>query len=77
MEPGFSVPIKSLLLKLLTKNPKQRLGAQGAWEVKHHCFFDEIDWNTALNKGLVPPDGSLTEKYTPVIYKAKKIVYLK
>ena len=36
---------KDLIIKLLTRQPPLRLGANGAQEVKDHPFFNGIDWN--------------------------------
>jgi serine/threonine protein kinase len=36
---------KDLIKRLLTKDPKRRLGSKrGAAEIKEHSFFDCIDW---------------------------------
>ena len=41
--------------RLLTKNPKERLGYGGAIEIKSHSFFKDIDWTGALKKDIKPP----------------------
>eukprot|EP00163_Fabomonas_tropica_P023037 TRINITY_DN40306_c0_g1_i1.p1 TRINITY_DN40306_c0_g1~~TRINITY_DN40306_c0_g1_i1.p1 ORF type:complete len:599 (+),score=97.30 TRINITY_DN40306_c0_g1_i1:204-2000(+) len=41
---------KDLISKLLAFDPKYRLGAKGAEEVKAHPFFSDVDWN-ALARG--------------------------
>ena len=39
MPPDISWDVRDLLLKLLQKDPKVRLGAKGAHEIKAHPFF--------------------------------------
>ena len=39
MPPDISWDVRDLLLKLLQKDPKVRLGAKGAHEIKAHSFF--------------------------------------
>ncbi|KAK2952058.1 putative Microtubule-associated serine/threonine-protein kinase 1 [Blattamonas nauphoetae] len=39
----------SLLKGLLQKDPEQRLGTQGAFEVKEHPFFEGMDWSTVFD----------------------------
>ncbi|KAJ6230059.1 non-specific serine/threonine protein kinase [Anaeramoeba flamelloides] len=45
---------KDLITKLLTRNPKKRLGYNGAEEIKNHEFFDGIDWEKLYNRGYTP-----------------------
>lgn len=47
LEISKSLPpsAQDLLAKLLIRNPNERLGANGASEIKNHPFFDELDWN--------------------------------
>lgn len=40
--------------RLLTYNPKHRLGAKGINEIKEHAFFRSIDWKGVLNKEIRP-----------------------
>jgi serine/threonine protein kinase len=43
--PYVSAPAKSLLNRLLEKDPTQRIGStNGAEEIKQHEFFAEVDW---------------------------------
>ena len=44
--PPYVTPLaKDLIVKLLNRNPKKRLGAVGgAEEIKKHPFFKCIDW---------------------------------
>ncbi|CAF92582.1 unnamed protein product, partial [Tetraodon nigroviridis] len=41
---------QSLISALLQTNPLVRLGTGGAFEVKQHSFFTELDWNTLLRQ---------------------------
>jgi serine/threonine protein kinase len=52
-----------LLRKLLSYDPKQRLGYNGADEVKWHPFFDGIDWDTLLTEKatFVPKVDEVTD----------------
>jgi len=46
--PSFlSVEARELLIALLNRNPKRRLGSGpgGAEEIKQHIFFNNIDWH--------------------------------
>ena len=54
--PNYISPqAKDLLLKLLNKNPKQRLGVNDKNEIKKHPFFKHIDWNKLYNREIPPP----------------------
>lgn len=55
MMPQFSENAKSLIQGLLTKKPKDRLGFNGVDEIKHHPFFDSIDWEKLEKKQVEPP----------------------
>ncbi|KAK2919061.1 microtubule-associated serine/threonine-protein kinase 1 isoform X2 [Channa argus] len=41
---------QSLISALLQTNPLVRLGTGGAYEVKQHSFFTELDWNSLLRQ---------------------------
>lgn len=41
---------KHLITSLLQQNPRERLGTGGAHEVKEHCYFNAIDWNSLLRQ---------------------------
>ncbi|KAF8464003.1 kinase-like domain-containing protein [Kalaharituber pfeilii] len=45
---------KSLLIRLLDRDPARRLGANGAAEIKSHRFFESIDWKRLLQKKIQP-----------------------
>lgn len=46
---------RSLLTGLLERDPKKRLGVNGASEIKSHPFFAQIDWKYLLNKKYAAP----------------------
>jgi serum/glucocorticoid-regulated kinase 2 len=47
---------RSILTGLLTRDPTQRLGVNGAEEIKKHPFFAKnIDFNKLLKKQIQPP----------------------
>ncbi|KPP73821.1 microtubule-associated serine/threonine-protein kinase 4-like, partial [Scleropages formosus] len=41
---------QELITLLLRQNPLERLGTGGAYEVKHHPFFHNLDWNGLLRQ---------------------------
>ncbi|TKR59846.1 hypothetical protein L596_029459 [Steinernema carpocapsae] len=43
------------LWALLTRNPMERLGSQGAWQIKEHQWFAGLDWEQLRRKAVVPP----------------------
>ena len=47
---------RSILTGLLTRDPTQRLGVNGAEEIRKHPFFAKnIDFNKLLKKQIQPP----------------------
>ncbi|XP_071707359.1 protein kinase G11A-like [Rutidosis leptorrhynchoides] len=53
-EPVASSAMKDMITKLLTKDPAKRMGSmKGAPSIKHHPFFDGVNW--ALLRGASPP----------------------
>ncbi|KAI0270055.1 Pkinase-domain-containing protein [Gloeopeniophorella convolvens] len=46
---------RSILTGLLTRDPAQRLGVNGAEEIKRHPFFAKIDWRRLAQKKIHPP----------------------
>lgn len=47
---------RSLLTLLLNRDPKQRLGVNGAQDIKNHPFFARhIDWKQLIAKKIQPP----------------------
>ncbi|KAL5663247.1 hypothetical protein ACJX0J_023355, partial [Zea mays] len=54
----MSFDAQDLIDKLLTEDPHQRLGANGASEVKQHPFFKDISWDTlARQKAAFVPSS--------------------
>ncbi|KAJ1927693.1 Serine/threonine-protein kinase [Tieghemiomyces parasiticus] len=51
----MNVRARHLLSGLLKRDPNQRLGHNGAHEIKAQPFFGEIDWNMLLAKKYDPP----------------------
>ena len=52
----ISPQARSILTGLLTREPMQRLGVNGAEEIKKHPFFAKnIDFNRLLKKQIQPP----------------------
>lgn len=47
--------MKDLLIKLLSKDPRSRLGYRGAEEVKKHDFFKDVDWDAIAHKQALSP----------------------
>ncbi|KAH9211031.1 protein kinase, partial [Leptodontidium sp. 2 PMI_412] len=45
---------RDILIKLLNPKPQQRLGANGASEIKDDAFFDYIDWQKLLQRRYEP-----------------------
>ena len=43
-------PAATDLLKKMIADPEERLGKNGADEIKSHPFFDGMDWNTIRSK---------------------------
>ncbi|XBW37130.1 hypothetical protein QEN19_002708 [Hanseniaspora menglaensis] len=52
---GFDEDAKDLLVRLLNRDPAQRLGANGAIEIKKHPFFSQLSWKRLTLKGYIPP----------------------
>ena len=50
-----AVSARSILTGLLTRDPAQRLGVNGAEEIKRHPFFEKIDWQRLAQKKIQPP----------------------
>lgn len=53
-QPDFDPHARSLLIRLLDRDPAKRLGANGAAEIKSHRFFESIDWRRLLQKKIQP-----------------------
>ena len=57
---------KHLLIALLQKNPKKRLGSSSEdfEEIKQHVFFQSIDWDDLLAKRIEPPFNPMVRDET-------------
>jgi serum/glucocorticoid-regulated kinase 2 len=53
-QPDIDPHARSLLIRLLDRDPAKRLGANGAAEIKSHRFFESIDWRKLLQKKIQP-----------------------
>jgi serine/threonine protein kinase len=51
--PGISATARDLILKLLDRNPKTRLGTMGHVDVMRHPFFASVNWEDVQNKRIV------------------------
>ncbi|XP_043940682.1 microtubule-associated serine/threonine-protein kinase 1 [Protopterus annectens] len=49
-EEALPADAQDLIACLLQTNPLHRLGTGGAYEVKEHCFFKDLDWNGLLRQ---------------------------
>ncbi|XP_042248724.1 microtubule-associated serine/threonine-protein kinase 1-like isoform X1 [Thunnus albacares] len=49
-DEALPVDAQHLISSLLQTNPLVRLGTGGAFEVKQHPFFTEVDWNSLLRQ---------------------------
>lgn len=52
---GFDKDAKDLLIGLLCRDPKRRLGYRGSDEIKSHPFFHQLSWKRLRMKGYIPP----------------------
>jgi beta-adrenergic-receptor kinase len=55
MPSSWSDEAVSLVASLLEKDPKLRLGCNGAESVKKHCFFATTNWDDVFAKKYTPP----------------------
>jgi serine/threonine protein kinase len=46
----FNSNLRNFISRLLDKNPKKRLGANGVQEIKDHKYFKGIDWDRVFSK---------------------------
>ncbi|KAJ7134693.1 kinase-like domain-containing protein [Mycena epipterygia] len=53
--PEISTEARSILTQLLIRDPTQRLGVNGATEIKKHEFFASTDFKKLLQKKIQPP----------------------
>jgi serine/threonine protein kinase len=62
--PYVSASARDLIMKLLNRNPKKRLGStSGAEEIKKHPFFKVIDWTKLFNRCYKPPEPYLKKRF--------------
>eukprot|EP00164_Ancoracysta_twista_P002559 GFYU01003407.1.p1 GENE.GFYU01003407.1~~GFYU01003407.1.p1 ORF type:complete len:700 (-),score=265.72 GFYU01003407.1:140-2239(-) len=70
---------KDILTKLLCRDPKERLGANGADEIKNHPFWSDIDFNDLVAKKIEPPfkpevSGDMDYKYVDPAFTNQPVV---
>lgn len=56
--PSYVSPsARSLILKLLNRDPSKRLGSgrRGGQDIMDHAFFEPLDWEKVLRKEYTPP----------------------
>jgi serum/glucocorticoid-regulated kinase 2 len=53
--PDMSPEACDLISKMLARDPHQRLGYNGAKEIKDHPFFAAYDWDALYRREVVPP----------------------
>lgn len=58
-----------LISRLLEKNPAQRLGSQGASQIKQHPFFVNVNWDHLLARAVKAP-------FVPKITNAEDTTYI-
>eukprot|EP00842_Homolaphlyctis_polyrhiza_P006244 jgi/Hompol1/6620/HPOL_003614-RA len=64
-------PIKDLVAGLLDQDPKKRLGARGAGEIKASKWFADTVWEKVASRGITPP---LVPSYvTPETIEMEKV----
>ena len=68
--PGWSLEAADLINKLIQRKPINRLGLNGATEVKNHPWFRGYPWDELMNKQVQSPflpnmkDDNFDAKYT-------------
>ncbi|KAH8805439.1 protein kinase [Xylogone sp. PMI_703] len=65
-EPNIAPSIaRDLLIELLNREPKHRIGYNGIVEIKRHPFFHGIDWQKLLHRKYEPAfkPGNITERF--------------
>lgn len=51
----MSPKLQNLLTRLLEKNPKDRIGAKNAQEIRSHPWYEKVNWNALLTKSIKAP----------------------
>ena len=75
MNEFFSMELKNLLIKLLCKEPNNRIGVKDIGEIKKHKFFKDLDWNKLGKMQIVPPLNLVKNKLennNNICFKSKK-----
>ena len=62
---------------MLKKNPQERLGVNGAEEIKNHEFFKGFNWESLINKKITPPFIPELEHKADVKYISEQFVNAK
>jgi len=44
-----------LLVRLLQKNPNDRIGCKNSDEIKNHPWFEKVNWNALYTKSIKSP----------------------
>lgn len=47
--------MQNILMRLLEKNPKDRLGANSSDEIRNHPWFEKVNWNALLARSIKAP----------------------
>lgn len=70
---SISESAKDFIRKLISTNPKTRLGAErGIAEIKEHEFFKDINWDKLMRKEIAPPIV-----FNPVVHNFTQKIPLK
>jgi serum/glucocorticoid-regulated kinase 2 len=59
---------RSLLTKLLERDPAKRLGYNGAEEIRNHPFFEDINWQKLLAKEYQMPFKPQIVSYSELLH---------
>lgn len=73
---AFSREAEDIVLRLLKKDPEDRLGHRGIDEIKDHAFFKKIIWKDMLIKKALPAfvprtDSDMTKYFDKSIVTQK------